>query len=497
MDSGYLMVFNRSMSKATSPQFLVFVLAIFSLTFTPGARASEIINDVTQLNPIVVDQVLTPKSVEEIQKFVANHHGLISIGGGRYSMGGQTAIEKSVQIDMRSLNRVLNLDVKNKKITVQAGIRWRDIQDAIDPANLSIKIMQTYSNFTVGGSLSVNVHGRYIGQGPLIRSVDSIKVVLADGTLVTASPTERSDVFYGAIGGYGGLGVIVEATLQLTDNEKVERVQKVVNSKDYVAFFKKEIRDNPKVVFHNGDIYPPEYNQVSAVSWLKTDKPLTNEERLIPRNQKYRFAPRAISILNNIPLGKNIRSSIVDPMIYTEKMVVWRNHEASYDVAELEPPSRKDTTFVLQEYFVPVSRFEEFVPKMRAVFKKHQVKVFNVSIRHALPDPGSLLAWAPEEVFAFVVYYQQGTRVKDIEEVGKWTREMIDEVISVNGRYYLPYQLHPTVDQFHKAYARYQEWFDLKKKLDPEGKFKNKLWDHYSTPVSEPIQKALEKKKSI
>ena len=53
-------------------------------------------------------------------------------------MGGQTAIENGIQIDMRQMTRVLHLDKKNKKITVQAGIRWRDIQDEIDPHNLSI-----------------------------------------------------------------------------------------------------------------------------------------------------------------------------------------------------------------------------------------------------------------------------------------------------------------------------------------------------------------------
>jgi FAD/FMN-containing dehydrogenase len=412
-------------------------------------------------------------------------------------MGGQTATENSVQIDMRGMNRVVNLDVKNKKITVQAGIRWRDIQEVIDAANLSIKVMQTYSNFTVGGSLSVNVHGRYIGQGPLIRTVDSIKIVLADGSLVEASPKENSGVFFGAIGGYGGLGVIVEATLQLVDNEKFERVQELVPASGYLEFFKKEIRDNPKVVFHNGDIYPPEFEKVSAVSWIRSEKSLTNEERLIPRDQKYRFEPRAIKLLNNMPMGGRIRSSIVEPLLYRGESVVWRNHEASYDVAELEPPSRKNSTFVLQEYFVPVARFTEFIPKMKTVFKKHKVKVFNVSIRHALPDSGSFLAWAPEEVFAFVVYYEQGTKAKDIEEVGIWTREMVDEVLSVNGRYYLPYQLHPTVEQFQKAYVRHQDWFDLKKKLDPENKFRNKLWDHYSTEVSTRIQKTLQKKKGI
>jgi FAD/FMN-containing dehydrogenase len=80
----------------------------------------------------------------------------------------------------------------------------------------------------VGGSLSVNVHGRYIGQGPIIKSVESIRVILADGTDTIATPTQNSELFYGFIGGYGGLGVITEVTLSLTDNVKVERSTSVM-----------------------------------------------------------------------------------------------------------------------------------------------------------------------------------------------------------------------------------------------------------------------------
>src|SRR4029077_10710298 len=126
-------------------------------------------------NPITVSAIIEPTTLDEIVKAVASHPGPISIGGGRYSMGGQTATDGALQIDMRKFNRILAFDSAARTITVQPGIRWRQIQERIDPANLSVKIMQTYSNFTVGGSLSVNVHGRYIGQGPLILSVRSLK----------------------------------------------------------------------------------------------------------------------------------------------------------------------------------------------------------------------------------------------------------------------------------------------------------------------------------
>ena len=114
-------------------------------------------------------------------------------------MGGQTASPDSLHIDLRGLNRVLDFSKSEKWIRVQAGIRWCDIQHYVDPHDLSVKAMQSYANFTVGGSLSVNAHGRYVGEGPVIRSVDSIKIILANGEEVEASPKINLEFFYSAI----------------------------------------------------------------------------------------------------------------------------------------------------------------------------------------------------------------------------------------------------------------------------------------------------------
>ncbi len=148
-------------------------------------------------------------------------------------MGGQTAIAGGIQIDMRKMNKIIHLEKEKMEITVEAGITWRDIQDHIDPYELSIMTMQTYSNFTVGGSLSVNVHGRYIGFGPIILSVISLRVILADGTIKTASREENSDIFSAVIGGYGAIGIILEATLKLRNNDMLERSHKDMNLESY------------------------------------------------------------------------------------------------------------------------------------------------------------------------------------------------------------------------------------------------------------------------
>jgi hypothetical protein len=69
--------------------------------------------------------------------------------------------------------------------------------------------------------------------GRLSTSVKSLEVVLADGSVVEASPNQYSNIFNGVIGGYGGLGVITEVTLALTDNAKLKRQDRTISIGDY------------------------------------------------------------------------------------------------------------------------------------------------------------------------------------------------------------------------------------------------------------------------
>ena len=382
----------------------------------------HIVNDVTQLNPIPVWAIATPTTIPEVQDAIRRTTGPISIGGGHFSMGGQTASPGSLHLDMRKLNQIITFSPVLKTIRVQAGVRWCDIQRFVDPHGLAVKIMQSYANFTVGGSLSVNVHGRYVGDGPLILSVRSLAVVLLSGELVATSPTVNTELFFGVVGGYGGLGVIVEAELDLADNTRVERTGIKLATSTYAEHFRRTVRDSADAVFHNGDLYAPHYTTARSVTWVKTTKPVTVPHRLMPRQKSYPLQKYFTWAVSETPFGKWRREFIIDPLLYLGKKVHWRNYEAGYDVAELEPPSRKHRTYVLQEYFVPVERFDEFVPKMAEIFQRHRANVLNVSIRHALPDPGSLMAWAHGETFAFVVYYKQRTRLNAKERVAVWTQ---------------------------------------------------------------------------
>ncbi|UGQ47892.1 FAD-binding protein [Massilia endophytica] len=440
------------------------------------------VNDVTQLNRTEVFAIATPTSIAELQDALRKTTLPISIGGGHFSMGGHTASPGSLHLDLRGMNQVLAFEPDKRLIRVQAGIRWSDIQRFIDPHGLSVKIMQTYANFTVGGALSVNAHGRYMGLGPVVLSVQSIVLVLANSDVRNCSRTENAELFFAAIGGYGAIGIIAEAVLELVPNTRVARSSIKLRTEDYPRWFDANVRGRKEAVFHNADLYPPHYNRARAVTWSETDLP-ADSPRLQPLRSAHLAQLYFLWSVSETPLGKFRREYLVDPLLYLRNRVHWRNYEAGYDTAELEPVGRRERTYVLQEYFVPHDRLMEFVPKMSAILNRHKVNTINISIRHALADPGTLLAWARGETFAFVLYHKQRTRDNAKERVGVWTRELIDAVLECGGTYYLPYQLHATHSQFHRAYPRAKELFALKRELDPDYRLRGALWDKYYAPT--------------
>jgi FAD/FMN-containing dehydrogenase len=80
----------------------------------------------------------------------------------------------------------------------------------------AVRAMQSTDIFSVGGSISVNAHGMDHQAGALAKSIKSMKVMLADGSLQTVSATENKDLFNLVVGGYGLFGVIVEAELDVS-----------------------------------------------------------------------------------------------------------------------------------------------------------------------------------------------------------------------------------------------------------------------------------------
>src|SRR5438105_13504967 len=146
----------------------------------------------------------------------------ISLSGCRHSIVGQQFAKASICIDTRSLNRVISFDQEHGLIEAEAGIQWPELirtyleAQRHNSRRWSIAQKQTGADtFTLGGSLSSNVHGRGLRMKPLISNIESFTLITADGKSIRCSREENSELFRLAIGGYGVFGLIDTVTLRL------------------------------------------------------------------------------------------------------------------------------------------------------------------------------------------------------------------------------------------------------------------------------------------
>lgn len=168
------------------------------------------INDASCLNKTAVYGIVKVHTADDIRNaltYAREHHLNVTAAGQRHSMGGQSFMQGGLVLDMREFNQ-LKLDKAHRILTAQTGATWKQIQIFLDPEGLSLQAMQSINIFSVGGTMSVNAHGIAHRPGPLAGTVKSFRIMLADGQIKTASPTEDPELFRLALGGYGLFGVL-------------------------------------------------------------------------------------------------------------------------------------------------------------------------------------------------------------------------------------------------------------------------------------------------
>src|SRR5256885_6044073 len=179
-------------------------------------------------------------------------------------MGGQTIYPGGIAINMLPF-KGMKLDEDKNLLHVQAGAKWADVIPYLDQHGRSIQVMQSDNAFTVGGSLSVNCHGWQYGRPPIASTVDSFRLMRADGKVVRCSRSENKELFSLALGGYGLFGVILDADLRVVMNHRLRLEQALVPLDRAMRSFAEKLREKPNVemVYARLNITPRKmFNQV-------------------------------------------------------------------------------------------------------------------------------------------------------------------------------------------------------------------------------------------
>lgn len=170
--------------------------------------------------------VAAPASTEEASALlrVAAALGLTVVprGAGRLQHWGNPPDSCDLIVDTRRLNRIVEIASADFAVTAQAGVGFRDLEEAVEhTARQTLALLPPRQAWvgTVGGLIATNGAGprRYRFGTPRDRLI-GITVVRADGTILRSADSANvagQDLITLFAGSYGSLGLITEATFRL------------------------------------------------------------------------------------------------------------------------------------------------------------------------------------------------------------------------------------------------------------------------------------------
>ena len=166
--------------------------------------------------PEIVVKAADAADVQAAVKFAAANGKRVSVRGGGHHFS-TIALQDCVVIDLSAMNA----------LKVDPGTRTARAQPAVTNGRLAAELGEHGLAFPTGHCASVPLSGYLLGGGIgwnagawgiACHNVESVEVVLADGSLVTASETENVDIFWAARGaGPEFFGVVTEYRLRLHD----------------------------------------------------------------------------------------------------------------------------------------------------------------------------------------------------------------------------------------------------------------------------------------
>ena len=169
--------------------------------------------------------VVEPSSTAEVQQVVrlanAEKVPIVPYGGGSGLMGGALSTRPNIVLDLRAMNRILEIDAEAFSARVQAGIVLETLDRKLNDAGFILgHDPWTVPVATVGGAISTNSVGYRAGiYGSMGAQVLGLEAVLPNGEILRtrAIPKSSAGINLNAllIGGEGCFGIITEATIKI------------------------------------------------------------------------------------------------------------------------------------------------------------------------------------------------------------------------------------------------------------------------------------------
>jgi FAD-linked oxidoreductase len=406
-------------------------------------------------------RVITPRSAAEVAEAVAlaTRDGLaVRMTGSGHSFTAAAATS-GVMLRPGRLRAIRSVDEEAGQVTVEAGCRLRDLNEALYARGLALANMGDIQEQTVAGAIQTGTHGTGRDLGGIAAQVTALEMVLADGSIVCCSADQAADLFQAARIGLGALGVLTAVTFRvvpaflLTAREEpmswaevIARLDELASANEHFEFYWFPHTDGCLTKRNNRSDGPP--RPLPRWRHQLDDEFLSNTlfGATCRLGQRY---PAVIPAINGIA-GKALGART-----YTD---------AAYRVFT----SPRRVRFKEQEYAIPREHLAEALTAIRDLFSRHAWRIsFPIEVRIA-PGDDVWLSTAYGRGTAYIAIHVFHTSPHE-----EYFREVEAVMTAFGGRPHWG-KLHTRDAAYLRGvYPRFADFVTLRDQLDPARRFGN------------------------
>ncbi|HEV2613526.1 MAG TPA: FAD-binding oxidoreductase [Gammaproteobacteria bacterium] len=403
--------------------------------------------------PVQSCNLMRPEKYADLHAYTDS---CIARGQGR-SYGDASLNHDHAVILTEKLNRFIRFDQKTGIITAEAGLALIDLLTVIVPAGWFVPVTPGTQFVSLGGCVAADVHGKnHHRVGSFGQHALNLKLILADGSHITCSPSENTEIFFATVGGMGLTGIIGEVTLQL-----------IPIKSQFMAVQHHAVTDLAEM-----GIYDDDY----SVTWLDTERERgivmtahhadgslklnADKNKTGLRPPSFLLNHYSIRLFNYLYFQKNSRksnfSSDYKPYFYPlDKITDWNKMYGKQGFVQYQCVFPKQAALI-------------GIHEILKIMKKNNTVSFLSVLKRLGKSSGGLLSFPMEGLtLAMDIAFNSSTL--------KLLKEFDQIVLAHQGRVYLAKDACLSPESFRAMYPQYEKFAEIKHKIDPQNIFSSSL----------------------
>ncbi|MGY4102749.1 D-arabinono-1,4-lactone oxidase [Nocardia sp. R16R-3T] len=403
--------------------------------------------------------VATPRNTEELAEIIgraATTGQSVRVAGAGHSFT-DAVLTDGILVDLAQLNRILEVDRETGRVRVEAGITLNAASNALHPLGLAFPNLGDIDGQTIAGATATATHGTGATLQNISAALQSIELVLADGSRIELNEASDPDGWRAARVSIGALGVVSAVTLQLVPSFVLEGIERPVPVEDVLADLDTYIDGNQHFEFY-----------------LFGHSPLAMTKRNNPVDLPEQPRGRAADWFADILMSNYAFDAVCRLGKHRPRLMPLIHRGAAYAGSYRRQVDRSYRVFASPR-LIRFTEMEYAIPREHSVAAIREIK--ELATRFDTPMPIEVRWVAPDDAFlspangrdtCYIAVHQY--RGMAFEPYFRACEAVFD---TCNGRPHWGKRHFQTAETLRPRYPDWDHFTEVRRRFDPKGRFAN------------------------